>query len=197
MGKMIRGKRTKVDPANMVYEIFKQGRFPDDSVEERHFENGRLYGYEKTDKNQYSFSMIRHPSPIGSPRPKGIGMPFFMEIERFFVLDTAKKSITQVGEKLNRTFIDYDQLAEEDVKGTLDWSKTQLEKFPKREDAIKFIEKEAERLNWQGAMEDGIGDLEKLQPDFKFDSDRYLSTVKKLFINEMIKAWDLKQEENT
>jgi hypothetical protein len=171
----------------MVHEIFENGDFPDESVEERHFYNGCMSGFTTVGENQHRFSMIRHPS-FGPHQDRKTGLSAFTEVENFFILDTENKTIAKDGSKVLRVVVDYDRLAEDETEDL--WFNPQLEKIPTREKAIEFIESEAEKINWKGAIEDGIRDVELMKLDFRFDWNRYLSTVKKLFKERMIEKWE-------
>lgn len=174
---------------NMVREIFKDGGFPDDSVEERHFYNGCMSDFTPAGNNKYRFSMIRHP-PFGPHQDRKTGLSAFTEVENFFILDVGNKNVIEDGFKVLDVVVDYDQMADDTVESIMDWSRTQLEKFPSMGKAIEFIENEAENMNWKGGIVDDIEDIELMKLDFMFDWDRYLSTVKKMFKEKMIKSWE-------
>ena len=85
--------------------ILKNGNFPDDSFEEKHFI--KTYFHERITDKKVQFSVERHPHIFGHPS-KGIASSAFATVNRNFELDIETKNVVFIDEQVLSVTVDYE-----------------------------------------------------------------------------------------
>ncbi len=177
-----------------IYELFRRGGFPDQSVKERHLQ--KLYDFEVLSDNKIRFKLDRHPHAFGF---SSLGTPSsaYHTITYLYELDTEKNTIIKIYSEAGELLIKYEWLADEELldlfnydfdepEYIMEWEED-LQKIDSEEKAkqyaiTKFVETYEQDTYWFIKY-----DSKDLPEDFK---SRLLEELKKLFIPKLVEIWE-------